>query len=163
MTVTPFLLRPARGHEIDHIRTLNSEMWAKDLDVETYHERERTIGSVTLTRDGGIRCWVLVNPESDQPDDVLSSCETIRKHTFISRPPVNGQKTCNLTETEAHSIGCVYTPKQHRGKGYAGIMLKILADYLMKENERGFSVLYSDIGKVCRHEVVRTRLSMLTP
>lgn len=145
---SPYALRPATAAEIDYIRNLNAEMWAKDLSVETYHERERTIGSTTLTRNGGIRSWVLVNPNSDRPNDILSSCETIRKHTLISRPPAPGTKEARVSEADAQGIGSVFTPKEHRGRGYAGILMALLKEKLMRENEEGFSVLYSDIGKV---------------
>jgi hypothetical protein len=147
MTGSHFILRPATAQEIYHLHDLNSASWAGDLDVETYHAREQTLASTPLTRNGGLSAWVLVDP-ADDPHKVLSSCETTRKDALMSMPHVDGNCFSTVKQVTAHGIGSVFTPAEHRGKGYAGIMLQLLAQALKKGNADGFSVLYSDIGKV---------------
>lgn len=147
MTGSQFLLRPATPAEIDFLCGLNSVEWAGDLDVETYRLREQTLASTTLCKNGGISTWVLVNP-SDDPNKLLSSCETIKKEAFIAKPPVNGNMWSEVVEVVAPAIGCVFTPIEHRGKKYAGHMLQMLAESLMRQDEHAFSILFSDIGKV---------------
>lgn len=152
MTGSPLILRPATDEEIAYIRTLNAASWAGDLDVKTYHDRERVLSSTALTRNGGISCWVLVNPA--EPYNILSSCETIKKHALVSLPPPSpadvgpGDATHLISPVAAHVIGNVFTPLKHRRNGYAGAMLRLLAETLKHGSPEGFSVLYSDIGKV---------------
>ena len=147
MTGSQFLLRHATPAEIDYIHDLNSVAWGGDLDVETYHLREKMLASTTACKNGGLSCWVLVNP-SENPNKVLSSCETIKKEAFISKPPVNGNLNSEVVEVVAQAIGAVFTPIEHRGKKYAGQMLRLLADTLVRQDNKTFSVLFSDIGKV---------------
>jgi len=146
MTGSHLLLRPATADEIHHIHDLNSASWAGDLDVETYHARERTLASTTLTGNGGILSWVLVNPAD--PDKILSSCETIKKDALISQPLIKQDSPSTVRAVAAHGVGSVFTPSDQRGNGYAGVMLRLLAETLKRGNPNGFNVLYSDIGKV---------------
>lgn len=145
MTGSHLILRPATAKEVHYIHDLNSSAWAKDLTVEKYHAREQTLASTPLTRNGGLSAWVLVNPED--PHEVLSSCETIKKGAFVSSLPANGDDVSSVKQVTAHGVGSVFTPVEHRGNGYARTMLQLLAETLRKGNYDGFSVLYSDIGK----------------
>ena len=44
-------------------------------------------------------------------------------------------------------VASVFTPAQNRGKGYAGLMMRLLADKVREmTGNKGFSVLYSDVG-----------------
>lgn len=153
MTGSQFLLRPATPTEIDYIHDLNSAEWAGDLDVEAYHLREKVLSSTAACRNGGLSSWVLVNPSED-PNKVLSSCETIKKEAFISKPQVNGDLYSEVVEVVAQAIGAVFTPIEHRGKKYAGQMLRLLAETLARQDNKTFSVLFSDIGKVKRTSVM---------
>lgn len=146
MTVSQLVLRPATPQESDHIHKLNAASWAGELDVETYHARERLLASTPLTRNGGLKCWVLVNPDNNL-SKILSSCETITKNAFISAPPVGDRITSTVVTVKADAVGSVFTPVEQRGNGYARTMLQLLREMLMRKNEEGFSVLYSDIGK----------------
>jgi hypothetical protein len=146
MTDSHLILRLATPTESRYIRDQNAASWAGDLPVETYHKREHVLASTALTRNGGIECWVLIDPS--KPSEVLTSCETIKKPAYISRPPVNGDKICNVVEVYAHGLGSVYTPECQRKKGYCQEMLRLIKEHMMKENPEGFNVLYSDIGKV---------------
>ncbi|CCX29754.1 hypothetical protein FPQ18DRAFT_308091 [Pyronema domesticum] len=145
MTDSHLILRLATPTESRYIRDQNAASWAGDLPVETYHKREHVLASTALTRDGGIECWVLIDPS--KPSEVLTSCETIKKPAYLSRPPDNGDKICNVVEVYAHGLGSVYTPECQRKKGYCQEMLRLIKEHMMKENPEGFNVLYSDIGK----------------
>lgn len=142
-----FLLRYPTTDELTYIRTLHASCWAGPLTVPQYLSREAHIASTPLTRDGGLTQWVLVEPTSEQ---VLASCETIRKVAAMSCPPITGEKAAPVKEVVAHGIGCVFTPPECRGRGYARIMLTLLGERLKYHNDEaaGFSALYSDIGKV---------------
>ncbi|KAI5804991.1 hypothetical protein EDC01DRAFT_641664 [Geopyxis carbonaria] len=145
MTISQYRLRPATAYEIIWVHDLNAASWAGDLSVQIYHKRERLLASQPLCRNGGLSSWVLVDPAEDHK--VLSSCETIKKDAFVSRPPIDGELKPEVETVVAHAIGSVFTPMEHRGQGYAGIMLQQLSDMLSRGNNHGFSVLYSDIGK----------------
>jgi len=147
MTGPSLILRPATLQEIDHIHELNSAAWAGDLTVQQYHAREHTLSSQPLTRKGGLRNWVLVDP-NDEKQQILSSSETIRKAALVATPSADGEAHSSVEQVVAHGIGSVFTPPKQRGHGYAKTMLTLLAETLKKENGSGFSVLYSDIGKV---------------
>lgn len=142
-----FLLRYPTTDELTYIRTLHASCWAGPLTVPQYLSREAHIASTSLTRDGGLTQWVLVESTSEQ---VLASCETIKKIAAMSCPRTAGEKAAPVKEVVAHGIGCVFTPPECRGRGYARIMLTLLGERLKYHDDEvaGFSALYSDIGKV---------------
>jgi hypothetical protein len=52
-----------------------------------------------------------------------------------------------LLEVPVIGVASVFTPAQNRGKGYAGLMMRLLADKLREiAGNEGFSVLFSDVG-----------------
>lgn len=142
-----FFLRHPTLDELTYIRTLHASCWAGPLTVPQYLSREVHIASTPLTRDGGLTQWVLVDLTSEQ---VLASCETIRKVAAMSSPSINEEKVVPVEEVVAYGIGSVFTPPECRGRGYARIMLTLLGERLKYHNGEvaGFSALYSDIGKV---------------
>lgn len=107
--------------------------------------REQYLADQDLTRNGGITWWVLVDT-AVSPRRVLCGCETLRKKAFVAR---DGK----VEEVVCHGIGSVFCPPENRGRGYAGRMMKELGRKLRtwqaEERPCLFSVLYSDIGKVC--------------
>jgi hypothetical protein len=148
-TQTTYLLRHPTPTELTHIRTQHSTCWAGALTVSQYLTREDHIASTPLTRNGGMTQWVLVDAAAD-PAHVLASCEAIRKKALVAHPPVDGEKRVPVEEVVAYGIGSVFTPPECRGNGYAKVMLTMLGERLKRHNGQraGFSVLYSDIGKV---------------
>jgi hypothetical protein len=131
--------------------TLNFKNWGAALTLPDYLDRESYMATVpTLSRDGGITYWILVDQNST-PDSrpILGSLETIRKRALIAR---NGQ----VKETITHGIGSVFCNPEYRSKGYAGQMLREVGPALNNwqtdkkvegREECTFSILYSDIGK----------------
>lgn len=128
-------------------RKINSASWKGPLTLPQYLDREIHICSQSLTIDGGLTCWVLVDtalPESERV--VLSACETIKKKAWIA---YGGKQ---VQETLTHGIGGVFSRPEFRGRGYATRMMTELAKALKTHQQPSgheclFSVLWSDIGK----------------
>lgn len=97
-----------------------------------------------------MRFWVLT--DTSNPSKILCSCE------YIPKPAVVRTRCGDVQTREVKSpvIGSVFTPQSNRGKGYASLMINMLAQRLGSECE--FDALYSDIGKVG----VPVQLTLLT-
>lgn len=128
---------------------LNCQSWRGRLSVDAYIRRETVLANQSLTRDGGMTFWILVDtsPPASTPRKILASCETYRKKALIAR----GNN--RVEEVVSHAIGSVYCNPQLRGQGYAARMMKELGmnlDTWQQEDGRraDFTVLFSDIGKV---------------
>lgn len=128
----------------------NGAEWCGALPMEAYLRREVHLASQEQTKDGGISHWVLVDTAA-KDRVVLSSCDTYRKKALVAR---DGK----VEEVVSHGIGSVFCAPECRKRGYAGVMMKMLAEKLRTyqaeshgKKECAFSVLYSDIGKVYPH------------
>lgn len=125
----------------------NSIEWKGALPLEAYLRRETMLSQTALTRDGGLTSWALVH-ESEAGRTVLSACETIKKRALVVR---DGK----VREVVCHGVCSVFCPPDNRGKGYASRMIVDLGEKLntwqVDEDNKEilFSVLWSDIGKVC--------------
>ncbi len=128
----------------------NGQVWRGKMDLPTYVRRETHLENQAFTRDGGITFWILVDTtRAPNERPILASCESLRKQALITKG--NGQ----VTDIISHGIGSVFCNPDHRGRGYAQRMINELGikldNWQQKEGERAsFTVLYSDIGKVCR-------------
>ncbi|KAF2120916.1 hypothetical protein BDV96DRAFT_485399 [Lophiotrema nucula] len=132
---------------------LNGAEWRGALSLEAYLRREEVLASQSLTKDGGITYWILVDTTMKEnpydPDTSarlpLASCETYRKKALVWK---DGQ----IYETITHGIGSVFCASHLRKRGYAQRLMhevgKALETYqTTKETKCFFSVLFSDIGK----------------
>lgn len=133
---------------------LNSQSWRGALSLPAYLRREEFLGNQPLTCNGGLSFWVLVDSStpSSNPRRILASCETIRKRALIAKP---GRR---VEEVVSHGIGSVFCDPQFRGRGYTGRMMRELGGKLdtsrrEAETTTGFTVLFSDIGKVGEPEI----------
>lgn len=135
---------------------LNSAEWRGALSQEAYLRREDELSKQDHTKDGGISYWILIDKTAKRnPLDPtssarlpLASCETYRKKALV-------WKDGELKETICHGIGSVFCAPHLRGRKYAQRMMQELGEalttYQTDETEDCmFSVLFSDIGKVCR-------------
>ncbi|KAG0632653.1 hypothetical protein HOY80DRAFT_786773 [Tuber brumale] len=142
MPTTNHHLRNPTPEELIQIRSAHQGCWGEHLTLKQYLKREEVLSSTTLTGNGGLTNWVLVDPTTN-PATVLASCESIRKEVFVVEAGSN-----EVRVSYGHGIGSVFTPVEMRGKGYASIMLKMLAEELKWHGgESALSALYSDIGK----------------
>lgn len=142
------LVHPTAAEELATLH-LNSQNWRGPVSLEAYLRRESLLANQTLTRDGGITFWILVDTSTptSATRKILASCETYRKRALIAR----GNN--KVEEVVSHGIGSVYCNPQLRGKGYAARMMKEIGlrlDTWQQEDgmRADFTVLFSDIGKV---------------
>jgi hypothetical protein len=146
---------------------LNSKEWRGALSLPAYLRREATLSQTTLTRDGGISYWILVDNDPSLPKNPLdpksdiqlplASCETYRKKALVWQ---NGE----VKEVICHGIGSVFCAKQLRGHRYAQRMMTELGKRLKTyQTDNGqeclFSILFSDIGKVGTCDLPRRRVT----
>jgi len=125
----------------------NATSWRGPLQLEAYLRRESHLASQAFTRDGGLTTWVLVSTSVDPSKrKALAGCETYRKRALVT-------KKGKVEEVMAHGIGSVFS--EYRGRGYGARMMKELGEKLrtwqVVKEQCLFSILYSDIGKVCLH------------
>jgi hypothetical protein len=83
--------------------------------------------------------WILVESPSITP---LCACETYNRKQGLIKAPLKSPE-----EIPVIAVASVFTPAQNRGKGYAGLMMRLLSDRI-RTTTRGqaLSILYSDIG-----------------
>ncbi|KAH7054636.1 hypothetical protein B0J12DRAFT_658384 [Macrophomina phaseolina] len=124
--------------------TKNAPAWRGALSTDAYIRREHHLSSQELTKDGGQTWWILVDTAAKQRK-ALAGCESFRKKAIVAK---DGQ----IKDVITHGIGSVFSPPEHRGKGYAGRMMQELGKKLKtwqtsEKRDCLFSILYSDIGK----------------
>lgn len=141
---------------------LNGQSWRGRLPLETYFRRESVLANQTLTRDGGITFWILVDTSTptSSPRKILASCETYRKRALVAR----GNN--KVEEVVSHGIGSVYCNPKLRGRGYAARMMKEIGMKLdtwqqADGKSADFTVLFSDIGKVGDYENLEHELAII--
>lgn len=148
------LVHPTEEEQLIQSR-LNGAEWRGALSPSAYLRREATLSQQSLTKEGGITYWILVDTSlKDNPLDPdsaarlpLASCETYRKKALVSQ----GEK---LQEVVSHGIGSVFCGPHLRKRGYAQRLMTEVGTILQTHQTDDsknclFTVLYSDIGKVC--------------
>ncbi|KAI9670421.1 MAG: hypothetical protein M1829_004744 [Trizodia sp. TS-e1964] len=130
----------------------NGPFWRGPLSLAQFFQREQHLLSQSLTRNGGMTHWILVdNAQASQGQDrrILCACETIRKKALVAY--ADGR----VEDVISHGIGSVFCDPRFRRRGYAARMMKELAAILRGwQSNQGnclFTELYSDIGKVGRN------------
>ncbi|KAF2034945.1 hypothetical protein EK21DRAFT_55330 [Setomelanomma holmii] len=146
------LVHPTEKEKLIQFK-LNGAEWQGALSIPVYLRREDVLSKQTLTQNGGISYWILVDTSlKGNPLDPssgtrlpLASCETYRKKALVWH---DGK----VQETICHGIGSVFCASHLRGRGYAQRMMRELGKVLRtyqtgQDAECLFSVLFSDIGK----------------
>ena len=142
------LLHPTQQEKVETWK-LNGSSWRGTMPLSIYLQRETHLESQALTKDGGITFWILVDstlPVNERP--ILGSCESFRKRALVARAG-------RIEDVVTHGIGSVFCNPRYRRRGYAQRMMEELGDKLDTWNQEDgkrtdFTVLYSDIGKVCK-------------
>ena len=142
------LLHPTEEEKVETWK-LNGASWRGAMSLPLYLRRESHLANQAFTKDGGITFWILVDntlPPNKRP--ILGSCESLRKRAVVAREG-------KVKDVVSHGIGSVFCNPEYRRRGYAQRMMEELGKMLDTWNqERGkkteFTVLYSDIGKVCK-------------
>lgn len=147
-------LVPPTAAERKTATSLNSVAWCGALSLEQYLERDELTNEF-LGMD--TQPWILVDTAEVVHDSaertILCSCETLRRRGIVAV----GDKEGKIEKTYSYGVASVFTRPEFRNRGYASRMMRELASILAGEKkvegvvfEKGaFSVLYSDIGKVC--------------
>ncbi|ANB14771.1 hypothetical protein AWJ20_2378 [Sugiyamaella lignohabitans] len=135
--------------EIEQCHTRNYVEWAGGLTVDQYLQREKGVFAILAKYGFSLTYWAL-QEKSDSGDWItVSACES------VCRPALYKVKGKPVNDTISHSIGSVFTPKENRGKGYAKIMMILLAERLHSWKTEGLSeeqinnsiiALWSDVG-----------------
>ncbi|KAL9097009.1 MAG: hypothetical protein Q9165_000973 [Trypethelium subeluteriae] len=141
--------------------TKNGATWKGALSLEAYHRRERYLLQAPLAKDGGLTHWILVNSDAEDRK-VFAGCESLRKRALVAK---NG----NVVDVICHGIGSVFSPPEFRGRGYGRRLMAEIGPQLETWQTENFpclfSVLFSDIGKLCGvdEKLLRHYLSLLDP
>ena len=142
------LLHPTQEEKIETWK-INGASWRGAMPLSTYLRREMHLEDQAATRDGGMTFWILVDstfPPNERP--IFGSCESVQKRALVARAG-------KVEDVVSHGIMSVFCNPEFRGRGYAQRMMKELGKKLDTWNQEDgkttdFTVLYSDIGKVCK-------------
>lgn len=123
----------------------NGVIWKGPLTKEEYADREYVLGHSGICLKGdsaeikeqfpafhkllGIKYFVFKDedlPKKGKTSQIVSSCETLGRLGYCIHPDSNGKVELTLVIC----IGGVFTMPEHRGKGYARIMIESLNKYL---------------------------------
>ncbi|KAF8579921.1 hypothetical protein K439DRAFT_1648335 [Ramaria rubella] len=119
-TLSLFLATPA---QVQASRTVNHVQWGRGLSIEGYLKRSELLDIYEHAEDGGLMTWVLA-PRSDPLTlSFLCACETFRRHAFVHN---SSSHEPGSQQTFAYGIAAVFCPLQHRNKGYARYMMRLL-------------------------------------
>jgi hypothetical protein len=112
------LVHPTESEKLIQFK-LNGAEWRGALSLPAYLRREAALSQQSLTKDGGISYWILVDttlegnpldPESDTRLP-LASCETYRKKALVWR---DGE----VQEVVSHGIGSVFCEREATRRDY---------------------------------------------
>jgi GNAT superfamily N-acetyltransferase len=152
------VLSPTTPSERHLQLTLNGASWRGALSLPSYILREEHLANQDCHKDGGLTSWALVDSLDPKLRRVLCGCETYRKKALVAKK-IGAER--EVKEVTVYGIGSVFCPKEFRGMGYAGRLMKDVAKRVetewsvvvegLDENDEGeatpFSMLFSDIGK----------------
>jgi hypothetical protein len=135
--------------DIEFCHTNNFVQWGNGLTLDQYLKREKGIFAVLAKYGMTLTYWALQQKQTDGSWKIVSACES------LCRPALYKKKGSPVEETLNHSIGSVFTPTEHRGKGYAKIMMRFLVDKLnhwkcedltTEQQSHTLISLWSDVG-----------------
>lgn len=149
----------------------NGKTWKGLQTLEEYSQREKLLGESSIATKGqssemkekfpvghelfGLKYFVLKDmnlEESSKTSQIVSSCEALCRLGYAIYPESNGKIVPVLTVC----IGGVYTPHDHRGKGYARTMIGELNKHFDKLSKAPDApefvrytvlTLYSEVGE----------------
>lgn len=157
MTEAKYRLREVTDRQgIKRGHTLNFLEWGQGLTLEEYLQREVHLGSQTSCSNGNLRFWTL---EEQYQVDGSAEWTVVACLETLTRPSLYKIKGRPVQSSVSHSIGAVFTPEEHRGKGHAKRLLNSVVHEFDNRNSwsqykglseealtHSFSALWSDIG-----------------
>ncbi|KAF7319769.1 hypothetical protein MKEN_00759300 [Mycena kentingensis (nom. inval.)] len=157
-------LYPATPEQKIEARRRTQHEWGRGLTLEEHLARDAAQEEMEGSLGGKFITWVLVPRESPTSMDIKCACETFARTGLVYEPSDNSTKT-----VPCYAIASVFTPAEHRGKGFARHMMRlmhwVLADESFLPNDAfpsakwgapppkvdglrngWFSALWSDVG-----------------
>ncbi|KAK4704519.1 hypothetical protein P7C70_g1694, partial [Phenoliferia sp. Uapishka_3] len=145
MADTPIVVRASREQYLATV-TGYSKQWAYGLSAADYTKREAEVIS-SLPFSSEMQCWVLVPSSSPTTStSILSSLELRPVPILVSSAGQQARSELALV------VNKLYTPDQHRKKGYAKLLLEHVhrvARSMRGDGGKGgvvMSFLHSDVG-----------------
>ncbi|CAK9439902.1 uncharacterized protein LODBEIA_P40020 [Lodderomyces beijingensis] len=129
---------------IDFTRVQNSQSWKGALSTQDYVLREHVLGKAQMTAD---KLLVFMLKSKDDDATPLCSIELLIRPAWKYE---NIDGSCKRRQVLSGCIGGVYTYEDHRGNGYARIMVDHLVQFAKRNDvlgTDGFVFLYSEIGE----------------
>lgn len=123
----------------------NYEEWGSpELTIDQYIQRETALIKTPFSRKTFVSVGLI--EATDLEMNLLTHCEMYQFDCCLS---THG----DLKKGVCYAIASVYTPKAHRKKGYAKIMMEMIKIMVAEDPKCLASTLYSDIGPVYYHQV----------
>lgn len=131
----------------------NSDSWAGKMTVDQYIGQQARNGNRTITRNGGIRYWVLTSADGEE---VYCSGETVRKPLAALVPSRNGSSSASenrqFFRQGSWGVGGVFTPVRYRRRGLTSMLMRCIREWIDSQAATSamstFSALWSAVG-VC--------------
>ncbi|RHY70894.1 hypothetical protein DYB30_008692 [Aphanomyces astaci] len=143
---TAYVLVPAsEAQQLEADKYTYSSWGAPLLTLDEYLDREHALCASAFAKES-LTGYVLVPATTPSTVDILCYVEVFKRPVWYNGARLYG-----------YSVGSVYTPEQHRKKGYASIMLRLVLAYMRADQQQHqpdnassvnlvISNLYSDIG-----------------
>ncbi|RHY11035.1 hypothetical protein DYB25_002496 [Aphanomyces astaci] len=143
---TVYVLVPAsEAQQLEADKYTYSSWGAPLLTLDEYLDREHALCASAFAKES-LTGYVLVPATTPSTVDILCYVEVFKRPVWYNGARLYG-----------YSVGSVYTPEQHRKKGYASIMLRLVLAYMRADQQQHqpdnassvnlvISNLYSDIG-----------------
>jgi hypothetical protein len=137
-TSSNIIFAEANSQQRQLVWELSAEASATHENPSHYVEREKYMSQRGLTRDGKSQVWVLYL--DGDPNQIIASCETIRKPILISDG--NGS---SAREGNGYGITSIYINAMYRRVGMAAYLLQRVQERMDADSD--CSALYIDSGK----------------
>ncbi|KIY69219.1 hypothetical protein CYLTODRAFT_420934 [Cylindrobasidium torrendii FP15055 ss-10] len=134
------ILLPATEEQKLESRHRSFKEWGKDQTLEQYLVRDTLLEREEHALNGKFTTWVLTLADDPKTMEFKCSCETYRRDALVLHP--SAQKP---SSAPAFGIASVFTPAEHRKRGYAKHMMRLLHAELQRQDAIA-SVLWSDVG-----------------
>jgi len=115
---------PASAAQAAQARANIFATWVAPLGIQSLEQLEWMVSELHApgnpwAREWGV--WVLVPRSDPTTTDILAHCETYRRRGTILRPDVQ-----ELEQVTSYAVCLVFTPTEHRKKGYATHLMRLL-------------------------------------
>ncbi|KAG0301590.1 hypothetical protein BGZ98_008207 [Dissophora globulifera] len=148
------IVRAMSPDVIRHVWLNNKRHFAPDMSDELWLERAALRTSLDLGPGVEHKIWILVpKGRADDPSAVLSAAHTYDRAGLISdvikTERNSDQVSVHLRDTLIVYVLLVFTPAEHRKRGYAKQLLMLLNDQLKRQTDPvvELSFLYSSVGQ----------------